>query len=641
MNHEKYEQHRLYFDEAKKNTNLDLVFKIFLGTDPVYQAVSNSALEASFQAQKIIVFTENQTSWLALLRGAKDSHGYSVLAYALAGNISIERFQFLLKHYQPTVEELKESLLFSAYYGKLSVFIYINERLSSKDLAKEQLLDVAMLGGHKEMVNHLFSLFPSMLDVYLNEWKDKLKANILLSFHVYIFRSDDQPMSLSTENDEKSYSPSRATKKEKERRERYCEEKLKELFTAKHDVLKNKYLQLSIVERKNADLFVIRIALQLQILIRQIKKNNFEGFKQQLWNSIENAENDVDLQASVNDHLDDQKMPVNETCFDDDSFSYSEKQRHFISRFAEQFDQTYQFYKCISSGKVVEMPDDTAKFVEMAKEAAKGVLPNINISAPMLGIPAPFSFSLPTGVAVAAVIDVCMYIREQRRSDQAKRVGRFFDGSTLRGRTNNIYDCAEFLAKRFSSQMERLDHTSIPNLADMAVARIFNHAMTSDASIKNDERWVIGTIARKMESVISYGRPEPGITRKTLVEVATNALSKYEHDVFSWNEQEEAYLTLDENIPINTSAKDWTVKGIFEHTGICDEQGALYAGNGQEVDRYGFIKATREEALKREMKPFEASHNASWSTWLSSFFGGSESSSSSVSVGKKPITLSV
>ncbi len=498
-----------------------------------------------------------------------------------------------------------------------SLEIWIREAINvgNEALAKELILNfpkdfnTTPLQTHATTQGRLEIAFMLSEELQIKRWIQDIFENVLARLRAYILRTSAQLDQMAEEDGlpRGSYRISHLFRSDD--RLAKCTQQLQNFFYQDYyEELKEIYRQLPTSDRASS-VFFSNITLQRSALIKKIKANNSIGFKRQLQESIL-AATFVLIPEMIGSPMIDDATPdittmdstISEDSSDAGLGSFSEKQTHFINRFAEEFDRTYSLYESLSRGDVVRQPDAMTQLAEVARTAAIAALPSINISAPMCGVPLPFSISLPSGVAVAAVIDLFMYIRREMQEGQARRIGRFFEGTTMRDRVNSIYDCAEFLAERFSDQIALLSHNhSIPRLADMAVARIFRHAMGSDAHVQSRTRSSVFTLFRYVISPV-YSTPDPSNRRHTLIQVSINALSRYEHNILFLNQEEEKYLTPDEQIPASNRPIDWTVKGIFEHTGI-RSNGRTYAGSGQEIERFGYIYSTQKEVRDRGMRP--------------------------------------
>lgn len=437
---------------------------------------------------------------------------------------------------------------------------------------------------------------------------------ILARLSAYIYRQKYQLDQLARDDglSENSYKETKHSS-DAPRRLSECQQALNNLFYGSYfNELKRIYKALP-THRRNISLFSEKIILQRQTLTQKTRASNKDifGFNKIIQEAINIAAGSfiAGFHLTTNAISTEPVTPSSQIPevseqddgSDDEMPRFTEKQMHFVNRFVEQFDQTYQLYKCLSSGNVVKKPDETDRLAEIAKTVAIGILPDINVSAPMFGVPLPFSISLPSGIAVAAVIDLLMFIRDQTEQNQAQRAGRFFDSWTLRDRVNGIYECAEFLATRFRDQIGLLSHNeSIPRMADMAVARIFRHAMGSNGHTVSRAPSKVGTLFRYVASTIVNVGPEPEVVRKSLIEISVDALSKYEHRVLAWDREDERFLILDEQIS-QGRFRDWTVKGIFEHTGI-RANGISYKGMNQNVQKYGYAYSSKDEVKNRGMR---------------------------------------
>ena len=472
-------------------------------------------------------------------------------------------------------------------------------------------LDINHLIAYAKSNNRPFIASLLSEEQLARQWIKELMESILARLGAYICRQKDQLDQLAKEDrlSEKSYKETRHSSDAPQRLGE-CQQALTNLFYGPYfNELKQIYKDLP-THRREIGLLSKAIILNRQMLTQKARTfhKDIVGFNMIIQEAIHLAASSFSVvfdpsptqpvalihssQISSNSYHDDS---------DDEPPPFSAKQRHFVERFVEQFDQTYQLYKCLSSGNVIKKPDETDKLAEIAKTVATGMLPDINISAPMLGVPLPFSMSLPSGLAVAAVIDLLMFMRDHQEQHQAQRAGRFFDSWTLRDRVNAIYECAEFLATRFRDQIRLLSHhESIPRLADMAVARIFRYAMGNQSHIESSSPSKVATFFRYIASAVVQVGPEPEVVRKSLQQIAVNALSTYEHRILAWDEEDKRFLLLDETIT-QLKCKDWTVKGIFEHTGV-RTGGIAYKGSYQNVQKYGYVYSSKHEVNHRGMR---------------------------------------
>ncbi|PJD93529.1 MAG: hypothetical protein CK423_07170 [Legionella sp.] len=460
--------------------------------------------------------------------------------------------------------------------------------------------------NHAATTNNRDIEFLLVEEIAARRWIKEVMENIDARLSSYITRQTHHLDQLARDDGlpDGSYREPYNTSDIPKRRED-CQLALHNLFYGSYfKEIKQFYKKLPTNKRDSA-LFVDKIILKRQVLSRKIrgKQQDIKGFQQQIKDIIEIAASFFIEDSSVMTNISaPESMSVtlshrtNSFSKDDDSDDempkFSEKQILFIDQFVNLFDQTYHLYKSLSSGDAIKAPDATDRMAGIAKEVAIGVLPNVNVSAPILGVPLPISLSLPTGVAVAAAIDLLLYMRQQRQESQAQRIGQFFDGWSPRARTNSIYECAEFLATRFRDQIKPLSGTeSIPRLADIAVARIFNYAMGSRAHTQTTT-----SLSRSMNAMIYGGlsfiktMPEPVYRRKSLIDIAIDALSTYHYNVFSWDTEDQRYLALDERLLSQGYSRDWTVKGILENTGI-RINGHSYKGSGQNIKQYGYAYA--------------------------------------------------
>lgn len=475
-------------------------------------------------------------------------------------------------------------------------------------------LDINSLITYANSNNRQFTVSLLSEEQLARQWIRELMEIILARLSAYIYRQKYQLDQLARDDglSENSYKETKHSS-DAPRRLSECQQALNNLFYGSYfNELKRIYKALP-THRRNISLFSEKIILQRQTLTQKTRASNKDifGFNKIIQEAINIAAGSfiAGFHLTTNAISTEPVTPSSQIPevseqddgSDDEMPRFTEKQMHFVNRFVEQFDQTYQLYKCLSSGNVVKKPDETDRLAEIAKTVAIGILPDINVSAPMFGVPLPFSISLPSGIAVAAVIDLLMFIRDQTEQNQAQRAGRFFDSWTLRDRVNGIYECAEFLATRFRDQIGLLSHNeSIPRMADMAVARIFRHAMGSNGHTVSRAPSKVGTLFRYVASTIVNVGPEPEVVRKSLIEISVDALSKYEHRVLAWDREDERFLILDEQIS-QGRFRDWTVKGIFEHTGI-RANGISYKGMNQNVQKYGYAYSSKDEVKNRGMR---------------------------------------
>ena len=572
---------------------------------------------------------ENQSE--LVLDALKDADGNSCLDIAVLSNnkTSLDRIAYFysLRQIPINYDELIRALIKRSGFdpAQKDMLSYLRKRCANTAELTQDWIKIAINVNNIAILSEFINSLPYHIDISifiesareqscnreqiidrLNEehlakvWTKTLLDIVLKRLEGYIHRQKSQLEQLAQDDGlPKNTYKETNNLSDAQRRSRECKQALEHLFYGPYFIeLKQIYKTFSFNDR-DVNLFAEKIVLNRQELIRKIKGSNKDraGFNQLIQTAINHAaypEGPGSIHPAPVIFINPSE-PLD--IYYEDSAQFSAKQKHFIDRFVEQFDQTYQLYKCLSNGEVIKKPGETDRLADMAKTVATGLLPNINISAPMFGIPLPISMSLPSGIAVAAVIDLLMFIRDHTERNQAERAGHFFDGWTLRDRVNAIYTCAEFLATRFQDQIKILSHNeSLPRMADMAVARIFRYAMGSKGHSVSSAPSMIGTLFRKAASTFINVGPEPEVVRKSLIEVSIDALSTYEHKVAAWDTEDRRFLILDEQI-----SQDWTVKGIFEHTGI-RSKGKTYKGMNQDVKKYGYAYGSEEEVKKRGLQ---------------------------------------
>lgn len=448
-------------------------------------------------------------------------------------------------------------------------------------------------------------------------WVLALKDNLFERYKAYIERKPNQLLLFAQEDGHTTaYPRANITGVGASEKRKSCQNMLEQFFQDRtvQKVLKEKYHSFSSAPTQREN-YSRQIILPRQVLSQTVKNQDYRAFKTCLLQAMQlNAyslnqfdinEKGTPVSSNIDDWTDTSEIPSPSDYQLEPQITYTPKVRLFIDTFADQFDKTYRFYMCLSTGEILKKPDATDQLAEIAKKAA-GILPNVSVSAAALGIPLPLSIEFPSSVAVVAVIDVCMYLRQQHQQSRAKRIGRFFAGTTLHDRTEIIYDCAKSMAKQFYDQIEKLDSMQggVPYFAEIAVVRLFEYMVRCDENVQSSGRSRLLTFFRKLMSTIVDVGPEPEIIQKPLSRVAGDALSIQQHLVFYKNDAEEQPLLLDQAYRDTTRhdpVKQWTSKGIFEHTGIWAEDGRTYCGRNQNVEKYGYVYSTVKDAKDRNM----------------------------------------
>lgn len=566
---------------------------------------------------------------------------YSALLHTMAKSLVFSASQQMLllslRAYYIENTGLLDSLIREAIDAGNSQFVKVLLLELPNDYNLNDLLDYAR---RKECQEIIF-LFGE--EEQFRRWIVAVKSNIFERFSAYVDRKNKKQCEDLAKDDHvlKPYPLSTSVSTTEIKRK--CDEKLQNFFyVSSYKALKEIYREISLEQRGNIASFTQSMILKRQTLSAAIKRGDDRAIQQQLLHAICGMNSVASEQTIVDDTCFLEEMSEvaesNVGIFDENVRRYTHKTHLFIETFAEEFDKTYRFYMCLSTGELLKKPDGVDQLAEVAKKAA-GILPNVSVSAAALGIPLPLSIDFPSSVAVVAIIDLCLYFRDQHQQSRAGRIGHFFSATTLRDRTDIIYDAAEAMANQFYDQIEVLDNMKegIPYVASMMVVRLFEYMVKCDENIQSSGRSRLLTLFRKLISNVINVGPEPEIIHKSLARAANDALSVQEHLVFYKNNAEERPLQLDQLYRDPTKSdpnKQWTVKGIFEHTGIRSEEGITYAGRGQNVQKYGYMNATTEEARYRGMTP---SQTISWvSSWPTQQIGCAAAVSDRAHQNKKP-----
>ena len=548
-----------------------------------------------------------EINYIAILRALAKSTDFSEMHRDLLAQIHE-------KYHQDT------TLMISLIHDAISVgnIHFIQEFLLDVRLTT----DLSELNDYAKTQPHQPVIFLLGEENLYREWILNLKINLLSRYEAYVDRKPSQLLSLAEEDGYTTAYPRANVATSTAGKKKTCQSMLDQFFQNRNiqQVLRGKY---NSYDNRQADRgnYYKEIMLPRQTLSQAIKNNDYLSLEICLLNAMQLHEdyfrlyqretrlNESSIYSPRPDDIDTTTDLQDVTTPSDYSLepriTYTPKVRLFIDTFAEQFDRTYRFYMCLSTGELLKRPDATDQLAEVAKKAA-GILPNVSVSAAALGIPLPLSFDFPSSVAVVAVIDLCMYIREQHQQARAKRIERFFAGTTLHDRTEIIYDCAKSMAKQFYDQIEKLDNLQggVPYFAEIAVVRLFEYMVKCDENVQSSGRSRLLAFFRKLMSTMVDVGPEPEIIHKPLSRVAGDALSIQQHLVFYKNDAEEHPLLLDieyRDVTRQDPSKQWTSKGIFEHTGIWAEDGHTYCGRNQNVEKYGFIYSTTEDAKRRGM----------------------------------------
>lgn len=530
----------------------------------------------------------------------------------------------------------KQSVLLSQFHPKYNQNITLMVSLirdailvGNINFIRELLHDLPLGYDLSELVSYAKTQVHQPVIFLLGEesvfraWALALKNNLFDRYKAYVDRKPNQLLSLAQEDGyTTAYPRANITGAGTADKKKNCQDMLEKFFQDRtvQKVLKEKYHIFSNVPAQREN-YSKQIVLPRQALSKTVTNLDSHAFKTCLLQAMQLNEhylslNQDDMQfdihekgtpvsSNIDDLTDISEMPSPNDYQLEPQITYTPKVRLFIDTFADQFDKTYRFYMCLSTGEILKKPDATDQLAEIAKKAAD-ILPNVSVSAAALGIPLPLSIEFPSSVAVVAVIDVCMYLRQQHQQAGAKRIGHFFAGTTLHDRTEIIYDCAKSMAKQFYDQIEKLDNMpgGVPYFAEIAVVRLFEYMVKCDENVQSSGRSRLLTFFRKLMSTIVDVGPEPEIIQKPLSRVAGDALSIQQHLVFYKNDAEEHPLLLDQTYRDATRhdpTKKWTSKGIFEHTGIWAEDGRTYCGRNQNVEKYGYVYSTVADAKGRRM----------------------------------------
>lgn len=457
-------------------------------------------------------------------------------------------------------------------------------------------------------------------EAHFKGWVETLKKYLVEKLSAYIDRSEQQLIDLAREDDVTQYYDSNASDDQREERKLFCGTNVVNLFSEREHYLKRVYLNIIEKDANILDYFTREIHLKRNELIECVKENNRgkpeyqKLFKQKIGDAIVAAYAVLNLKVIA-------IVPSDNTNNNQQAHNRNEKKEHFIEQFAEEFDKTYRFYICLSGGELIQPADNVDRLADMAKKAA-GILPNLKISPAALGIPIPLSFDFPSSAAAAAVIDICLFMRDKNQQNRATRVQNFFSGTTLRDRTDRIYHCATSIAEQFQTQIEILNISEIPYLAALSIARLFKYMVESDNNTQIEAPSLIGSLFRKLSSYIVNVRAEPEAIQMALARVANEAIPVKENLVMYRNQSELCKLLLASEYrdPLGKDPdKQWTAKGIFEHTGICfteNNRMVYYAEDGQNVGKYGYTLGTKEEALHRRMQPVNFQETPEKKPWF-------------------------
>lgn len=543
--------------------------------------------------------------------------------------VSIHQVCSVEVDYTNILRHLAKSTIFSEIHG--TVQVYICDKYNQDPELMTSLVRDAIAVGNKGFIQEILFDLPLMIDlselveyaktqphqpiVFLlgeeslfKAWVLMLRTNFSKQYEEYLDKKSGQLISRAKANIT-GMSPIDKKAAFREMLDRFLNDR------NIRKILKEKYL--SFTEGQIQRSYCDSVVLPQQELSSSVKSKDYALFKICLLQTMQLSEpfqDEVSLDADekdtpksdmVDDLTDTQVLGTLGDYVLEPQITYTPKVRLFVDTFAEEFDRTYRFYMCLSTGELLKRPDATDQLAEVAKKAA-GILPNVSVSAAALGIPLPLSIDFPSSVAVVAVIDLCMYIREHNQLARAKRIERFFAGTTLYDRTEIIYDCAKSMARQFYDQIEKLDTMKggIPYFAEIAVVRLFEYMVKCDENVQSSGRSRLLAFFRKLMSTIIDVGPEPEIVQKPLSRVAGDALSIQHHLVFYKNDAEEYPLLLDiayRDITRQDPNKQWTAKGIFEHTGIWAENGQTYCGRNQNIEKYGYIYSTIEDANYRNM----------------------------------------
>jgi hypothetical protein len=190
-----------YFSD-KKTQSLERVFSVFLHQKSFLG--NEATLLAEFESFAIVLEDARSTAWNTVLRGKKDAKGLPVIAYALSGDISIARFNWLLGQittvipsynglpysltaiaatfghvgrlealmkagYQPSVTELQDGFFYAVHFGHQLMVEFILNKLATpfctlRDSGNNTPLHAAVMGRDLAMIGYVAPRDTTQLD---------------------------------------------------------------------------------------------------------------------------------------------------------------------------------------------------------------------------------------------------------------------------------------------------------------------------------------------------------------------------------------------------------------------------------------------------------------------------------------------
>lgn len=556
--------------------------------------------------------------------GQNKSMLYHLLKEGLTGSDYTRKLDRILR----SAIDSGNSVIIEEFVGKV-LLTTGTEVLNSLLEYAESKHRIAGKNSQKECLNTIISLINR--EVVFRLWVSEIQRNLIAHLHAYIFRQNNlaRLKALAEEDGVENYLAPEVLQLRiitgalsKEDKLQYCTESVNRLlyFNNNNSLrLREFYARISESQRRDASIFLKYFRVIRRDLIACFKQPaniDYETFEKKLISALTNAfesmieEKTVRFpvisgasltiiptainRASLHTSATSNYQPV----FENHAAapSWTDKQEEFIEKFANEFDAAHRFYMCISTGQAVRPRDGIDELAEAGRRFS-AFIPNVSVSAAATGLPLPMTFTLPSSVVVAAMIDLSLMIREYVFKQQARQISYFFNGTLLRDRTEMIYHFAYSVAREWSDQISLLHIDSVRKLAELAVARMIRH-LSVRGNIISSSASSIGALTRKVASFIIDVGPEPEIHLRCIDSIANNAMSVREHLVMRRNQEEESKLRLADphnDISQANHNKYWTAKGIFEHTGVRTLTGATYASSGQDVGKYGYRKITTEE----------------------------------------------
>ncbi|MDP3704970.1 MAG: hypothetical protein Q8R24_03550 [Legionellaceae bacterium] len=277
------------------------------------------------------------------------------------------------------------------------------------------------------------------------------------------------------------------------------------------------------------------------------------------------------------------------------------KRNLFIQTFAEEFDKMCRLYFCLSEGELTKSTTGLSQLANFAKYACGFVTSDV---APGLKFHTPLGSDFPSGVAVCAMIDLFDQLDRWRERNKATEFKAYFSGTRLRERTNMIYRSALHSAHRFQRQIDILSYgiNGVPRLAKFSAIRVILYMISGESNLQETSDSWINRACRYAFS--KWTGPKPMSDSKTIQKISENALSQEVHYLLTGDAEEEA-LELDikysNEIGEHQKHTRWIVKEVFEHSGICTPNGEKYRLREEGAHKYGYINASREEAIQKGM----------------------------------------